>query len=331
VRAAYKQLAEGAKKKHELEHPDYQYQPRKPSEKKRRMTKNKLAKLAQAQAKANGYTGPQQPLPDDLDAVTYLDVSLSTHASAHTMPLKAYPVDKTGQQPVIQPTSHPNAVAFNMSSDIEDRLRCGLQSFNEQYPPPQKPQPTPVQIFGNGVAGTSVTNPVNQAAASGPSRRYPTSAFVAQPVVDGKFVDDTTQYQFNFSAQTQDILRQPWKYATSPIHPVTSDTSTPRLWRSDENIMIPMALDELDPGAEAGRQDNLDAEFESFIDLAAVDHNLNLSFVEPANFASSSDELVEEAARAHTDHLPELDMYDMPNSFELDFSEDALNFSSYQT
>jgi hypothetical protein len=38
-------MAEEAKQKHKEEHPEYQYQPRKPSEKKRRMTKKKAAQL----------------------------------------------------------------------------------------------------------------------------------------------------------------------------------------------------------------------------------------------------------------------------------------------
>ena len=42
VRAEYKRKAEDAKRQHAIDHPGYQYQPRKPSEKKKRMTKNKV-------------------------------------------------------------------------------------------------------------------------------------------------------------------------------------------------------------------------------------------------------------------------------------------------
>ena len=48
VKARYKQLADNIKTKHMLDHPDYQYAPRKPSEKKRRMTARKAAELARA-------------------------------------------------------------------------------------------------------------------------------------------------------------------------------------------------------------------------------------------------------------------------------------------
>lgn len=48
VKDEYKMKADMAKEQHASLHPNYQYQPRKPSEKKKRMTKNKLAKLATA-------------------------------------------------------------------------------------------------------------------------------------------------------------------------------------------------------------------------------------------------------------------------------------------
>lgn len=45
IKAQYKAIAEKLKKKHLQDHPGYQYQPRKPSEKKRRMTHRKAASL----------------------------------------------------------------------------------------------------------------------------------------------------------------------------------------------------------------------------------------------------------------------------------------------
>lgn len=49
TKARYISLAQKLKVKHFLEHPDYQYQPRKPSEKKRRMTRRKAAVLAESE------------------------------------------------------------------------------------------------------------------------------------------------------------------------------------------------------------------------------------------------------------------------------------------
>ncbi|KAL8763871.1 MAG: hypothetical protein Q9184_000467 [Pyrenodesmia sp. 2 TL-2023] len=48
VKAQFKTMAEEIKKKHLNAHPDYQYQPRKPAEKKRRMTRRKAEKMAAA-------------------------------------------------------------------------------------------------------------------------------------------------------------------------------------------------------------------------------------------------------------------------------------------
>ena len=49
VKAKYKALAEDYKRKHAAKHPGYQYAPRKPYEKKRRVTAAKLQRLAQAE------------------------------------------------------------------------------------------------------------------------------------------------------------------------------------------------------------------------------------------------------------------------------------------
>ncbi|KAL8772022.1 MAG: hypothetical protein Q9209_002687 [Squamulea sp. 1 TL-2023] len=46
VKAQFKSMAEDIKKKHLSAHPNYQYQPRKPAEKKRRMTRRKAEKLS---------------------------------------------------------------------------------------------------------------------------------------------------------------------------------------------------------------------------------------------------------------------------------------------
>lgn len=47
TKARFNAMAKQLKAKHRAEHPDYQYQPRKPSEKKRRMTQRKKAALAE--------------------------------------------------------------------------------------------------------------------------------------------------------------------------------------------------------------------------------------------------------------------------------------------
>lgn len=67
VKAIFKAKADAAKQKHLKDHPDYSYQPRKPSEKKRRMTKHKMAKTTAAVVFVDNNSQhvqtPQQPLP----------------------------------------------------------------------------------------------------------------------------------------------------------------------------------------------------------------------------------------------------------------------------
>ncbi|TID16816.1 putative mating type 1-2-1 protein [Venturia nashicola] len=67
VKAAWKAKADEAKQQHLQQHPDYSYQPRKPSEKKRRMTKSKMAMSSApvvfVDNKAQQLQTPQQALP----------------------------------------------------------------------------------------------------------------------------------------------------------------------------------------------------------------------------------------------------------------------------
>nr|ABB83720.1 putative mating type 1-2 protein [Cercospora zeina] len=63
----YKNRAEEEKRQHAIDHPGYRYQPRKPSEKKKRMTKGKLAKLA-AKSGSTNATMDVTNLPGQLDA-----------------------------------------------------------------------------------------------------------------------------------------------------------------------------------------------------------------------------------------------------------------------
>jgi len=67
VRDDWKRKADEIKSKHEKDHPNYQYQPRKPSEKKRRMTKRKAERMAVVQSTTSQATvASQQPLPNML-------------------------------------------------------------------------------------------------------------------------------------------------------------------------------------------------------------------------------------------------------------------------
>ncbi|TKA65977.1 hypothetical protein B0A55_10879, partial [Friedmanniomyces simplex] len=132
VREIYRRKAEDAKRQHELNHPEYQYQPRKPSEKKRRMTKSKLAKLAKAEAEANGYAAEQQSLPDDFDPAILLDENLGNHTASRPMQLTNFGTEYTPQQPLVQRVAKNACTTFESGPDLEGKLLASLQQFNEQ-------------------------------------------------------------------------------------------------------------------------------------------------------------------------------------------------------
>lgn len=56
IKARFKSMAEEIKKEHLSAHPNYQYQPRKPAEKKRRMTRRKMEKLRTQATSSNNPT-----------------------------------------------------------------------------------------------------------------------------------------------------------------------------------------------------------------------------------------------------------------------------------
>jgi HMG (high mobility group) box len=64
VKAYYKELAEEIKAQHKQNYPDYQYTPRKSSEKKRRMTPRRAAEMARAQTTASTELQSEENLPE---------------------------------------------------------------------------------------------------------------------------------------------------------------------------------------------------------------------------------------------------------------------------
>ena len=172
VRTAYKQRAGDAKRQHEIDHPDYHYQPRRPSEKKRRMTRNKLAKLAAAEAQAANGTicAVQQPLPDDFDPLVLLNQSLSTRAADHPMQLMVYAHDPALVPQNLRDTASKHAVSFISGPDVEERLRTSLVEFNSQL---QSQAPTRLPVSN--------------------------SALIAQPMINDRFANDVGQFPMNIS------------------------------------------------------------------------------------------------------------------------------------
>lgn len=93
VKDEFKALAEKLKRQHFLEHPDYQYRPRKPSEKKRRMTRRKaMASAAGSSQSAAVKPGalvpsavpqiPQAPMGPMLPGGAVLQGGMATNATS---------------------------------------------------------------------------------------------------------------------------------------------------------------------------------------------------------------------------------------------------------
>ena len=98
-------------------HSDYRYQPRKPSEKSKCMTKTKLAELAAKAQESNSIDSDVvQPLPDDFDPLEILNEHLGNHSTSQ------FSVNHFGQVPQQQPstlraTMEQNALAFEFGTD----------------------------------------------------------------------------------------------------------------------------------------------------------------------------------------------------------------------
>ena len=114
TKARFITMAKQLKARHQIEHPDYQYQPRKPSEKKRRMTRRKKAALSEAShSKSSSFRDPIS------------DVGDSVFASNHP----------TAIVPKIPETVGGNAMLELGDEDLDDQtLSAMLQQYNDTRP-----------------------------------------------------------------------------------------------------------------------------------------------------------------------------------------------------
>ena len=126
----YISLAQKLKTKHFLEHPDYQYQPRKPSEKKRRMTRRKAAALAES----------EQAKPSSSADVASADGTSSSGRQSNTM------------IPDLHKTLGGKAVIELGDEDMDDQtLAAMLEKYNESIPPANTPAAVAARNNGNSV------------------------------------------------------------------------------------------------------------------------------------------------------------------------------------
>ncbi|KAK0256619.1 hypothetical protein LTR91_003986 [Friedmanniomyces endolithicus] len=271
VREIYKRKAEDVKRQHELNHPDYQYQPRKPSEKKRRMTKTKLAKLAKAQAEANGYVSEQQSLPDDFDPATLLDQSLGAHTASHSMQLATFGPDHTLAQALIHDSVHAGLSQFQTGAGLEERLLASLQEFNEHAP--AQNAPTAAAFAGNNNAGALwnfagmaqpafTTVQVNAQLNAQAARSEGGGAVVALPTVNGQLLKEVKGIPYLISPRTTAFIQQPWHHQPDPYRNDPDEfASVPR--RAPGQQMIPPNI------IEVLRQEALEEMFSKYTYVGA--------------------------------------------------------------
>ena len=153
VKDDYKRRSEDAKRQHSIANPGYQYQPRKSSEKKKRMTKNKLAKM-QAQASAAAASDPMKDL----------DEMLNETANDEQVTIDTFQAPYRQDFPNLQPSQEVNNhLTFDTTGEYQDLLLDQLVAWNASNP---------------GVPGGLFSRP---------------SVVMGQPLADGQVRTDVSQ------------------------------------------------------------------------------------------------------------------------------------------
>ena len=155
IKAAYKAMADEIKRQHLLANPGYQYQPRKPAEKKRRMTRRK-AEQAEAQeasvvepVNSNPTTSefPETPSGNPIFEVGNDDVAedaLSVMINEHNKKLAIFTAPVPGNAPIIAPAS----VAFHDTTQEifnDTAFYTSAFDFSGMYPEVNDPLTTEQQ------------------------------------------------------------------------------------------------------------------------------------------------------------------------------------------
>lgn len=126
AKAIWKAKADEAKQRHLQQHPDYSYQPRKPSEKKRRITKRKMATTAAAVVFADNNAQqiqtPQQPLP--AFTLNSLDLAL-TSCDPIAMGDNAVDAFDMYDEFIVHHTSGQNVIDFAANNNLSIELASG--------------------------------------------------------------------------------------------------------------------------------------------------------------------------------------------------------------
>ena len=181
VKARWKAVADEIKRKHSEMFPDYQYQPRKPSEKKRRMTRRKAAALAglvgvrdhnvAAQSQDNATAGSSGDLivaSASIPSTTGIDTGnsaalLNNTAGGTTFDISALYTSAPFPEPLPTFETAPNGnLYFDLDNTVTDEAFAAmLDEYNESMPDPLPTQagtiePDDYPIINYGPADESI-------------------------------------------------------------------------------------------------------------------------------------------------------------------------------
>ena len=132
-------MAADIKKQHMIDHPNYSYQPRKPAERKRRMTQKKAAALSKI-----SVTMPNQNSQASSSGVPGTAASSTPKFTLFTM-LNDKPKDFFNPPQEIQFNEAGNAIFPLGGTDTSDEdLRMMLDDYNKEIPPPHPPPANPL-------------------------------------------------------------------------------------------------------------------------------------------------------------------------------------------
>jgi len=160
VKARWKAVADDIKRKHSEMFPDYQYQPRKPSEKKRRMTRRKAAALAKiAGIRDHNVAAQSQDIPTGCNSGDLIVASASIPYTTDLEPgnstgsvndtdgaatFDASTLSGSGNFPEPIPTFETAAngnLYFDLDNTVSDEaFATMLDEYNESMPDPAPPQ-----------------------------------------------------------------------------------------------------------------------------------------------------------------------------------------------
>ncbi len=162
VKARWKSVADDIKKKHSAMFPDYQYQPRKPSEKKRRMTLRKVAALAGMSAAqlpahpqhgaATGSSSDQSQASASASPVTDTESGESSKA-LDVMVNRLTVEEMLAAEPFPEPTPTFETAAngdlyFDLDGVVTDEAFSAMlteyNGSNKSTPAPAPPQPSAI-------------------------------------------------------------------------------------------------------------------------------------------------------------------------------------------